>query len=53
MKALIEVVLNEGQAKVLRSLIPFYGSHESEVLKSIFIMWINDNYGVRMKNDDE
>lgn len=31
--------------KIIRGLMPFYGSSEGEVIRNIVLMWLHDNIG--------
>jgi len=37
--------LDEVQWNIIRGLIPFYGSTESEVVRNIVMMWLDQNLG--------
>ena len=37
--------LDDVHRKVIKGLIPFYGSTEGEVIRNIVVMWINGNLG--------
>ncbi len=37
--------LDVTQIKIIKRLIPFYGSNEGEVLRNIVLLWLHDNLG--------
>jgi len=39
------VKLDEVHWQIIRNLTPFYGNSEPEVVRTIVLMWINDNIG--------
>jgi len=39
------VKLDEVHWKIVKGLIPFYGNSEPEVIRTIVMIWINDNIG--------
>jgi hypothetical protein len=39
------VKLDEVHWQIIKGLIPFYGNSEPEVIRTIVLMWINDNIG--------
>lgn len=56
--------LDEIHWKIIKGLIPFYGSNEGEVIRNIILMWLHENLGketlnkleklniIKLKNDD-
>ena len=40
-----KIRLDEVHWKIVQGLIPFYGSTEAEVIRTIVTMWIHDNIG--------
>lgn len=42
-KAMIEVQLNEAQENIIKEMVPMYGENESEVIKTIIVMFLHEN----------
>ena len=40
---MVEVNLNETQASIIKEMVPMYGENESEVIKTIVVMFLHGN----------
>lgn len=40
---MIEIHLNESQENIIKEMVPMYGENESEVIKTIIVMFLHEH----------